>query len=80
MAESKFSPEEIERERRKATSRHRNLDEAKLQSAKDMITAARTDDPDAFAARLLSQGMTPGSERWQKAMEQYWIIRRGPVR
>jgi hypothetical protein len=72
-----FNDDEIERERRKATKRHKNVDEAKLQAAKDMLLAARTEEPEIFEARLRSQGIEPNSERGRQAMGAYWIIRRG---
>ena len=75
-----FNDDEIERERRKSTARRKNLDEAKLQAARDMVVAARTEGPEVFEARLRSQGVEPRSEQGRKAMEAYWIIRRGQQR
>ncbi len=75
-----FNDHEIERERRKATSRFKNVDEAKKKASLDMVVAARTDDPAVFEARLQSQGIDPKSERGRAAMQAYWLIRRGQQR
>jgi len=75
-----FKDDDIERERRKAIARRKNLDEAKLQAARDMVIAARTEEPEVFEARLRSQGVESRSEKGRKAMEAYWIIRRGQQR
>jgi len=80
MSDSKFRDDEIELERRKSVSRAKNIDDAKIQAAFEMVRAARTEEPEVFEARLKSQGLDPKSERGKAAMAQYWIIRRGQHR
>jgi len=75
-----FNDDEIERERRKAVTRPKNLDEAKLKAQKDMLVAARTEEPEVFEARLRAQGIDPRSDQGRQAMEAYWIIRRAQPR
>ncbi len=77
MSESKFSDEEIERERRAQTRRSGNIDPQTLQARRDFLAAARSDTPEEFQARLLKRGLNAGSDAWKKAMEAYWAIRRG---
>jgi hypothetical protein len=45
MSESKFTPEEIERERRAQTKRATNSDPEKVQAQRDFLSAAKTDTP-----------------------------------
>jgi hypothetical protein len=77
MSESKFTPEEIERERRSQTKRTTNLDPEKVQAQRDFLAAAHTDTPEEFQARLLRQNVQANSDQWNRAMEAYWAIRRG---
>jgi predicted Zn-dependent peptidase len=57
MSESKFTPEEIERERRAQTKRATNSDPEKVQAQRDFLSAAKTDTPEEFQARLLRRGV-----------------------
>jgi hypothetical protein len=76
MSESKFSDEEIEKERRAQTKRRAYADRETLQAKKDFLAAARHDTQEEFQARLSRRGIQSGSETWNKAMEAYWAIRR----
>ena len=75
--QSNFKDEEIERERRAATSRRKNVDYMKIQEQRALLLAARTDTPEEFQARLVKRGVNPASEQGKKVMEAFWAIRRG---
>lgn len=74
--ESKFRSEEIERQRREATSKRANVDYDQLQAKRNLILAARTDTPEEFQIRMKSYGIDLNSERGKTVMEAYWAIRR----
>ena len=76
MSESKFNSDEIERERRQASSKRKNVDYDQLEVRKQILIAARTDSPEQFEARLKSFGIDPNSARGLAAMQVYWTIRR----
>jgi hypothetical protein len=74
---SKFSDKEIERQRREATGKRKNIDQDKLKAQRDILFAARTDSPEVFQARFAKWGIDLNSEQGRKVMEAYWAIRRG---
>jgi len=74
--ESKLRSEEIERQRREATSKRANVDYDQLQAKRNLILAARTDTPEEFQIRMKSYGIDLNSERGNTVMEAYWAIRR----
>jgi len=75
-----FNDDEIERERRKSTSRKANVDYDQRQAARDILIAAHTDTPEEFQARLIARGIDLNSEHGRKVMAAYWAIPRGPRR
>ncbi len=75
-----FNDDEIERERRKATSRKTNVDYDQRQAERDILFAAMRDSPEEFKARLLARGIDLNSEQARKVMAAYWAIPRAPRR
>jgi hypothetical protein len=75
-----FNDDEIERERRKATSRKASADYDQLQARRDILFAAMRDSPEEFKARLVARGIDLNSEHGRKVMAAYWAIPRGPRR
>jgi hypothetical protein len=75
--QSNFKDEEIERERRAATSRRKNVDYAKIREQRDLLLAARICTPEEFQARMKEYEVDFSSERGKTIMEAYWAIRRG---
>jgi len=72
-----FNDDEIERERRKSTSRKANVDYDQRQAERDILFAALTDSPEEFQARLTARGIDLNSEHGRKVMAAYWAIPRG---
>jgi hypothetical protein len=74
--QSKFRNEEIERQRRAAISKRKNVDYDKLQAQRDILLAARSDSPEEFQAHFAKWEIDLNSEQGRKVMEAYWAIRR----
>jgi hypothetical protein len=76
MAGSNFSHEEIERERRKATSRRANLDEERLQLMRDVKQIIETGTVEDLEARLEMMGKGTDTRRGRSHLEIYCVARR----